>query len=34
MGFAKKIEKAWQEYDKGKFETKPKDKFLKELHAC
>lgn len=32
--FAEKVEKAWQDYDKGKFETKPKDDFLKELRAC
>ena len=32
--FAEKVEKAWEDYDKGKFETKTKDLFLKELHAC
>lgn len=32
--FAERIEKAWQEHDKGKFETKSKDEFLKELRAC
>ena len=32
--FAEKVEKAWQGYDKGKFENKPKDDFLKELKAC
>jgi len=32
--FAERVEKAWQEHDKGKFETKSKDEFLKELHAC
>lgn len=32
--FAERVEKAWQDYDKGKFETKSKEKFLKELHAC
>lgn len=32
--FAEKVEKAWQEYDKGKFENKSKDDFLKELRAC
>ena len=32
--FATRVEKAWQEHDKGKFETKSKDEFLKELHAC
>lgn len=32
--FAERVEKSWQEYDKGKFETKSKDDFLKELRAC
>jgi len=32
--FAEKVEEAWQEYDKGKFENKSKDDFLKELRAC
>ena len=32
--FAEKVEKAWQEHDKGKFEKKSKDDFLKELKAC
>ena len=32
--FAERVEKAWQEYDDGKFSTKPKDDFLKELRAC
>lgn len=32
--FAKKIEKAWQEYDKGKFISKSKDDFLKDLRSC
>jgi len=32
--FAEKVEKAWQDYDKGKFITKSKDEFLKELRAC
>ena len=32
--FAKEVEKAWQEYDKGKFERKSKEDFLKELRAC
>ncbi|HLA50437.1 MAG TPA: AbrB/MazE/SpoVT family DNA-binding domain-containing protein [Thermodesulfovibrionia bacterium] len=32
--FAKRVEKAWQDYDKGKFVTKSKDAFLKELRAC
>lgn len=32
--FAEKVEKAWQEHDKGRFATKSKDDFLKELRAC
>jgi len=32
--FAERVEKAWQDYDNGKFETKSKDDFLKELRAC
>lgn len=32
--FADRVEKAWQDYDKGKFVTKSKDDFLKELRAC
>ena len=32
--FADRVEKAWQDYDKGKFITKSKDDFLKELRAC
>ena len=32
--FAERVEKAWQEHDKGKFVTKSKDDFLKELRAC
>ena len=32
--FAEKVEKAWKEYDKGKFIIKSKEDFLKELHAC
>jgi len=32
--FAKRVEKAWQDYDKGKFVTKSKDDFLNELRAC
>ena len=31
---ADRVEKAWQDYDKGKFVTKSKDDFLKELRAC
>jgi AbrB family looped-hinge helix DNA binding protein len=32
--FAEEVEKAWQEYDKGKFVKKSKEEFLKELRAC
>ncbi|MDD5086185.1 MAG: AbrB/MazE/SpoVT family DNA-binding domain-containing protein [Candidatus Nanoarchaeia archaeon] len=32
--FAEKVEKAWQDHDKGKFVTKTKDNFLKDLRAC
>lgn len=32
--FAEKVERAWLEYEKGNFESKSKDDFLKELRAC
>ena len=32
--FAEKVEKAWLKYDKGEFETKSRDDFLKELESC
>ncbi|MFH1055171.1 MAG: AbrB/MazE/SpoVT family DNA-binding domain-containing protein [Candidatus Altiarchaeota archaeon] len=32
--FAEKVEKAWLEYDSGKFESKSKDDFLRELRSC
>ncbi|MFH1053932.1 MAG: AbrB/MazE/SpoVT family DNA-binding domain-containing protein [Candidatus Woesearchaeota archaeon] len=32
--FAEKVEEAWKEYDKGKFISKSKKDFLKELRAC
>ena len=32
--FAEKVEKAWQEYDKGEFKKSSKQDFLKELRAC
>ena len=32
--FAEKVEKAWQEHDKGKFREKTKKEFLKELKSC
>ncbi len=34
LAFAEEVEKAWQEYDKGKFVKKSKEDFLKELRAC
>ncbi|HLC19303.1 MAG TPA: AbrB/MazE/SpoVT family DNA-binding domain-containing protein [Candidatus Nanoarchaeia archaeon] len=34
LEFAEEVEKAWQEYDKGKFQKKSKEDFLKELRAC
>jgi AbrB family looped-hinge helix DNA binding protein len=32
--FAKKIDEAWAEYDKGKFVKKSKEDFLKVLRSC
>ena len=32
--FAERVERAWDEYDKGNFQSKPVDDFLKELEAC
>jgi bifunctional DNA-binding transcriptional regulator/antitoxin component of YhaV-PrlF toxin-antitoxin module len=32
--FAQRVEAAWKEYDKGKFITKSKEDFLKELSKC
>jgi len=32
--FAEKVEKAWLEYEAGKFESKSKDDFLRELRSC
>jgi len=32
--FAERIEKAWQDYKKGKFVKKSKKDFLEELRAC
>ena len=32
--FAERVEKSWQDYDRGKFVTKSKEDFLKELRAC
>ena len=34
LAFAEVVENAWQEYDQGKFVTKSKKEFLKELRAC
>jgi len=34
LGFAQRVEEAWQDYENGKFETKNKKDFLKELYAC
>ena len=32
--FARRVEKAWQEYDKKKFVKKSKKEFLEALRAC
>ncbi len=32
--FAERVEKAWLEYDEGRFESRSKDDFLKELESC
>lgn len=32
--FAERVEKAWRHYDKGTFETRSKEDFLKALRAC
>lgn len=32
--FAKKVEKAWQDYDKGKFISMSANKFLEKLSKC
>lgn len=34
LDFAKKIDSAWESYDKGEFKTSNADKFLKELEKC
>jgi len=34
LAFAEEVEKAWQEYDRGKFVKKSKEDFLKELRVC
>jgi AbrB family looped-hinge helix DNA binding protein len=32
--FAKRVEKAWKKYEKGKFVSKSKKDFLNELKSC
>ena len=32
--FAKRVEKAWKSYEKGKFKSLSANKFLKELEKC
>jgi len=32
--FAKRVEKAWKAYEKGKFKSLPAKKFLEELEKC
>ncbi|MDY6932130.1 MAG: AbrB/MazE/SpoVT family DNA-binding domain-containing protein [Halobacteriota archaeon] len=32
--FAKRIEEAWQCYERGEFVSQPADKFLEELEKC
>ena len=34
LRFAKRVEKAWKEYEKGKFKSLTADKFLEELDKC
>ncbi|MFT4313119.1 MAG: AbrB/MazE/SpoVT family DNA-binding domain-containing protein [Candidatus Woesearchaeota archaeon] len=34
LQFAKRTEKAWKEYEAGKFETTSSDEFLRELEKC
>jgi AbrB family looped-hinge helix DNA binding protein len=34
LDFAKRVDKAWKEYEKGKFITKNKNDFLEELEKC
>jgi len=34
IAFAERVERAWLGYDEGKFESKSKDDFLKELKTC
>lgn len=32
--FAKRVDKAWKDYERGKFITQSKEDFLKELRSC
>ena len=32
--FAKRVEKAWKDYEKGKFKSTSADKFLERLEKC
>lgn len=34
LKFAEKVDKAWQEYEKGRFKKSSKKDFLRELDAC
>ncbi len=34
LRFAKKVEKAWKAYEKGKFKSLSANKFLEELEKC
>lgn len=34
LEFAQRVEKAWNMYEKGKFKSKPAEKFLEELNKC
>ncbi|MBN2052325.1 AbrB/MazE/SpoVT family DNA-binding domain-containing protein [Candidatus Woesearchaeota archaeon] len=34
LRFAERVDKAWKDYEKGKFKTKTKEEFLKELKSC
>jgi len=34
LEFAKRVEKAWKHYEKGKFKSLSAEKFLEELEKC
>ena len=34
LDFARRVEKAWKRYEKGKFKSLSADKFLEELEKC